>query len=162
MQKQQGQSMVEFALIAPIVFIMIFGMIYGGIMFVEYMHYSNAVRTAARQIAIIKNESLREKARSDQETKLRDLWEDEISIKLYKPDPKIKLVSNSVEVEEGGVKKTTVNSQDVVVNVTFKRVGTVPALLDALDFPPKTIKTLQYRMRVEVQPETTETSITED
>lgn len=168
MRKQQGQSAVEFALMAPIIFMMIFGMIYGGIMFMQYMHYSNAVRTAARQIAVIRNSTDREKMRVSQANWLNDLWEEEISVKLYKPAVNIEIVTNYKEDEastaetqtnetqtgetstdETSTDEKTVLSKDVVIDVTFVRVGDIPVILEMVDFPPKTIKALQYRMRVE-------------
>ena len=52
MKKQKGQSAVEFALMAPIVFLIIFGMIYGGFMFMEYLNFNNHARTIAREISV--------------------------------------------------------------------------------------------------------------
>lgn len=138
MRKQQGQSAVEFALMAPIVFMMIFGMIFGGIMFMQYMHYSNAVRTAARQIAV-STEAKREDMIESQEAWLTNLWEEEAGVKFYRPTVKIKI-----------------DDKDVVVNVTFLRAVNIPVILDMVDFPPKTIKTIQYRMRVEEANSSTE------
>jgi len=135
MQRQRGQSAVEFALMAPIIFFMIFGMIFGGIMFMEYMHYSNAVRTAARQVAVTE-ESKRETVRAGQEAWLKQIWKEEVSVTLYEPYPVITFDENS-------------NGTDVVVNVTFVRSDNIPHILYALDFPPKTIKTLQYHMKLE-------------
>lgn len=144
MRKKQGQSAVEFALMAPIIFMMIFGMIYGGIMFMEYMHYSNAVRTAARHIAVIGNDTAKREAMiTIQKNWLTDLWTNEVSVRLYKPEPDVTIAENK---DADG---TTVKSRDVVINVTFVRSDDIPNILKALDFPPKTIKTLQYQMRIE-------------
>ena len=143
MQRQRGQSAVEFALMAPIIFFMIFGMIFGGIMFMEYMHYSNAVRTAARQVAVTE-ESKRDEVATSQKEWLEELWEKEVTVKLYKPHAKITFEDNS-----------EANSTDVVVNVTFERSDDIPHILYALDFPPKSIKALQYKMKWE-QHSTTE------
>ena len=154
MRKQRGQSAVEFALMAPIVFMMIFGMIWGGIMFMQYMHYSNAVRTVARQIAVVQNTTQREAMRQSQEAWLTELWENEVAIKLYKPKPTVTLVpTESTTLKEDGVTTTTIKGQDVVVDVTFERVGEIPVILEIIDFPPKTIKTIEYRMRVELSDE---------
>lgn len=125
--------MVEFALIAPIVFLMIFGMIWGGIMFMEYMHYSNAVRTAARQIAVV-DYAQRDTTIEAQRVWLQNLWEKEVGVKFYQPN---------VEIH------TTEDNNDVVVSVDFARAVNIPNILDAVDFPPKHIKGLQYRMRLE-------------
>lgn len=163
MRKQRGQSAIEFALMAPIIFMMIFGMIYGGIMFMQYMHYSNAVRTAARQIAVVKNTNQRESMRQKQEEWLKELWEEEVSIKFYTPTPTVTLVPTEVEViEEDGVTTTKIKGQDVVVNVTFEREENLPLILEIIDFPPKTIKTIEYRMRVELQDDITKTTTNEE
>lgn len=145
MRKQRGQSAVEFALMAPIIFMMIFGMIYGGIMFMEYMHYSNAVRTAARQIAV-SNETNRKDMIKNQEAWLTNLWEEEAGVKFYEPKVKIEIENNYATDD---TEKKTLLSKDVVVNVTFWRAADIPVILDVIDFPPKTINTIQYRMRVE-------------
>lgn len=52
MKRQRGQSAVEFALMAPLVLLLVFGSIYGGIMFIEFLNYSNEARTIAREIAV--------------------------------------------------------------------------------------------------------------
>ena len=52
MKRQQGQTLVEFALIAPLMFLLVFAMIYGGVMFVDYLNFNNEARTLARQIAV--------------------------------------------------------------------------------------------------------------
>ena len=52
MKRQKGQSAVEFALMAPIVFTLILGMIYGGVMFMDYLNFNNQARTIAREISL--------------------------------------------------------------------------------------------------------------
>ena len=52
MKRQKGQSAVEFALMAPIVFTLILGMIYGGVMFMDYLNFNNWARTIAREISV--------------------------------------------------------------------------------------------------------------
>ncbi len=145
MRKQRGQSAIEFALMAPIIFMMIFGMIYGGIMFMQYMHYSNAVRTAARQIAV-STAAKRESMKEDQKKWLTELWKKEAGVKFYEPTVDINIVNNYASDDTD---KTTPLGKDVVINVTFLRAVNIPVILDMVDFPPKTINTIQYRMRVE-------------
>lgn len=57
MNRQKGQSAVEFALIIPLFLILILGMIYGGFAYADYLQYSTAVREAARDIAVQKEEN---------------------------------------------------------------------------------------------------------
>ena len=52
MKRQKGQSAVEFALMAPIVFTLILGMVYGGVMFMDYLNFNNQARTIAREISL--------------------------------------------------------------------------------------------------------------
>ena len=153
MKRQRGQSMVEFAFIAPMVFLTIFGMIYGGIMFMDYMHYSNAVRTAARQIAVAQKEDTREKMITSQKTWLESLWSGNeaenkpaVVVKFYKPTPVITIEEN---YEEDDTEKKDPVSRDVVITVTFVRSDDIPYILYKLQFPPKKIKAIEYRMRVE-------------
>ena len=134
MKRQHGQSAVEFALMAPFIFVFIFGMIYGGIMFMEYLHYNNAVRTAARTVAVA-DPDVRDTVRQEQEDWLNELWQKEAGITFYEPTASIP------EIEDG--------AEDIVVNVTFERKGAIPNILNNWNFPPKRIKALSYRMRIE-------------
>ena len=144
MKRQQGQSAVEFALMAPIIFMMIFGMIYGGIMFMEYMHYSNAVRTAAREIAMKRNDTDINAEINARREWLKNLYANEIAIKMYEPTVTI---NNDIPV--------TAADKAVVVTVKFDMEEDVykslPTILKLLEFPPRTIKTIEYRMRLERQ-----------
>jgi Flp pilus assembly protein TadG len=49
---QDGQAMVEFVLVAPILLLLIFGIIQFGIAFNNYMTLTDAVRAGARQAAV--------------------------------------------------------------------------------------------------------------
>ena len=97
MKKQKGQSAVEFALMAPIVFLIIFGMIYGGIMFMDYLNFNNHARTIAREISVAE-ESERESL-----VNKYNRYRDELA-GVYK-------VSFNVETDD----------VDVTVKVDFKR-----------------------------------------
>ena len=52
MNRQKGQSIVEFALIIPLVLIVIMGMIYGAFAYADYLQCTTSVREAARNIAM--------------------------------------------------------------------------------------------------------------
>ena len=60
MKIQRGQSAVEFALIAPLIMLLIFGAIYGGGMFIQFLNFNNEARTVARQIAVTTDEDARQ------------------------------------------------------------------------------------------------------
>ena len=142
MKRQHGQSAVEFALIAPIIFLMVFGMIYSGIMFMEYLHYSNAVRTAAREIAVTEK-TYRLNTIKAKKKWLEDIYKEEVPGKLYRPT--VDITPNT----EAALNTAT----DVIVTVKFEMndatFNSLPGILRRLEFPPKTINTLQYRMKLE-------------
>ena len=52
MKKQKGQVLVEFALVLPFFLLLIFGIIYSGMLFYDYSTLSNVARSAARERAI--------------------------------------------------------------------------------------------------------------
>ena len=52
MNRQKGQSVVEFALVIPLFLILIMGMIYGAFAYADYMQCTTSVREAARNIAM--------------------------------------------------------------------------------------------------------------
>lgn len=52
MKKQKGQTLVEFTLVLPFFLLLIFGLIYSGMLFYDYSTLSNIARSAARERAI--------------------------------------------------------------------------------------------------------------
>lgn len=52
MKKQKGQSLVEFALVFPFFLLLIFAIIYCGMLFYDYSTLSSIARSAARERAI--------------------------------------------------------------------------------------------------------------
>ncbi len=151
-RRQRGQSAVEFALMAPIVFMMIFGLIWSGIMFMEYMHYSNAIRTATREIAVsTETKESRDELISRKEQWLLNLWKEEVSIPFYEP------MQATVKDEEGNESTIPIIQEkdgDVIITIAFTvpdaTYATLPNVLkEWIHFPPKTIRTMQYRMKSE-------------
>ena len=51
-KNQSGQAMVEFVLVAPILLLLVFGIIQFGILFNNYQALTDAVRAGARQAAV--------------------------------------------------------------------------------------------------------------
>lgn len=52
MKKHKGQSVVEFALVLPLLLIIMFGIIYTGMMFHDYITLSNVARSSAREASV--------------------------------------------------------------------------------------------------------------
>ena len=55
MNKQKGQALIEFALVLPFFLLLVFSLIYTGMLFHDYSTLSNIARTAARDRAITDN-----------------------------------------------------------------------------------------------------------
>ncbi len=51
-KREDGQAMVEFAMVAPILLMLVLGIIQFGIVFNHYMTLTDAVRAGARQAAV--------------------------------------------------------------------------------------------------------------
>ena len=79
MERQRGQSAVEFALVLPMIMLLIFGAIYGGAMFMEFMNFNNEARTVARQLALTTETERQEKI-----TYYNSIGEKEFGIYLVK------------------------------------------------------------------------------
>ncbi len=52
MKKHKGQVIVEFALILPLLLLVLFGIIYSGLLFHDYITLTNIARASAREAAI--------------------------------------------------------------------------------------------------------------
>ena len=52
MRKEKGQGLVEFAFVFPFVIMLLFGIIYCGMMFYDYSTLSNLARSSTREAAI--------------------------------------------------------------------------------------------------------------
>lgn len=52
MQREKGQSLVEFAFVFPFVIMLIFAIIYSGMLFYDYSTLSNLARSSTREAAI--------------------------------------------------------------------------------------------------------------
>lgn len=136
MKKQRGQTLVEFALMAPMMFLLIFGMIYGGVMFIDYMNLNNDARALARRIAVAdttaERQALLEKYSADSEYS---------SLKRFYD---IKMTANY-----GYAETDTTKPIDAVVTVTFDRDNTdLPWIVYKVGFPPEHFA-IQYKMKLE-------------
>lgn len=50
--KQKGQVIIEFAVVLPLFLLLLFGIIYSGMLFYDYISLSNLARSSAREAAI--------------------------------------------------------------------------------------------------------------
>ena len=162
MIRQRGQTLVEFALMAPMIFLLIFGMIYGGAMFMEYLNFSNQARTIAREIAVLDNVNNRDSiiesyGATAQFTRFYNV-ERTISYTYEQKETKDD-EGNTVYDGEGNTvyEDDTEKPVDVVVKVTFTRDNKdLPWVLYKVGFPPEKINAIEYTMRLERKPSNSE------
>lgn len=149
MKRQRGQTMVEFALMVPFMALFIFGMIYGGAMFMQYLNFSNEARQIAREISVLENVDSREYII---QTKYGATTE---FARFYKATRTISYTYEKKTNEDGTTtdEDDTTKPVDVVVKVTFERNNEdLPWILYKVGFPPQTINPIIYQMRLEKKP----------
>ncbi len=131
MKSQKGQATVEFAFVVSFFFMMCFGMIYGGILFMDYLQYNNAARMVARVIAIEPN--------SDKRTEIATDFKDKNSKYI---NPLTKLYSATPDVD--------INNTDVTVTIklTLNEEGLL-GILSRINFPPKNLTAVKVTMPLE-------------
>ena len=136
MKRQHGQTLVEFALIAPLMFLLVFAMIYGGVMFIDYLNFNNEARTLARQIAV-SNSSDRGKLLTEYS---------KVDGKSFERFYNVTMKAGYGYAENDPEETTPV---DAIVVVEFKRDNTdLPWIVYKIGFPPKEFA-IQYRMKLE-------------
>ncbi len=57
MKKERGQTLTEFALVLPLLVVLILGIVQFGVIFNNYVTMTDAVRAGARKAAVSRNES---------------------------------------------------------------------------------------------------------
>ena len=161
MKRQRGQTMIEFALMLPFMALFIFGMIYGGAMFMEYLNFSNNARQIAREVSVLANEEERDniiksysEEGKDGEKTFPHFYKAIRTISYtYEKREKKDAEGNVVTDPETGETVYEDKPVDVVVTVTFTRENKdLPNVLKWVGFPPKEIKPIVYRMRLEQKP----------
>ena len=140
MSKQKGQSMVEFAFILPGLIFIFLGLVYGGILFMDYIQYNNAARAIARTAAFSPAKEFDDAALKQLEDKyfnpLTSLYQ--AKIKEIKP------------LDDGTAVKVT-------ITLTRKEDLKLFSLLtsdtenekDKIEFPPRKLKDIVYIMPIE-------------
>ena len=142
MTRRRGQSLVEFALILPMFALLLFGLIYGGIMFLQWLNMSNDSRAEARRYAVMTESQIKE-ALGDPlptETNPKAFTGADRFGSFYKVTQKFWIENDS----------STAKPKDVVVTLELERNNDdLPNILRWMDWPPEKLKTLEYRMKLE-------------
>ena len=134
MNRRRGQSVVEFALVVPLFALFLFGLIYGGIMFLQWLNMSNDSRAEARRYAVMTKEQL------EQETFPKTVTGEKRFGSFYTVTQKIWIENDS----------STSKPKDVVVSIELERDNKdLPNILRWMNWPPEKLKPLEYRMKLE-------------
>lgn len=143
MNRIKGQSIVEFALIVPMMIFMFLSIIYTGIAFLDYTQYSNAARDAARDISLSSDKqtlvSRINAQNADQlkryATQITDLYTATWHAEFLKSDGKT-------------VATTQADAVDVRITIDLAR-DDLPSALESLHILPKNLKTISFKMSLE-------------
>ena len=131
MNRQKGQSAVELALILPLFFTMCFGMIYGGMVFMDYLSLNNAARTVAREISLTADTTKQSELAADFE---RQVGNSEKQVtNLYTATSEVTPMAAYVKVK---------------IDLTLNE-NNLPGLLTAINFPPKKLNPIEIVMPLE-------------
>ena len=102
MVRQKGQAVVEFAVVLPLFLLILFGIIYSGMLFYDYSTLSNLARSSAREAAVTSVTPT-----NNRYTEIEDHYKtvsDSLVTSLYTKDP-----NDPIKVEQdssSGVKVT--------------------------------------------------------
>ncbi len=164
--RQKGQSIVEFAFIVPMIILLFLCIFYFGMMFMEYLRYSNAARTAARDISLIQHwdsssnltrSKAAEEIRNDDEDRLAKYYNKDImDMKLYEADWGAVFVD-----DEGNETETeTTNSTSVKITIdlyrkskTGKSEDAKPGFMGEFRILPAGLRTIEFTMKLEKKAE---------
>ena len=149
MKNQRGQSVVEFAFVIPLFILLLFGLIYGGIMFLQYFNLCNDARAEARRIAVMTDElrntyfGVTNESQYPTESNPKVVTNDKRFGTFYSVQQKIWVTTTEPDAEG----KTT--PEDVIVRVEFNRNNDdLPNVLKPFNWPPKEF-VMSYRMQIE-------------
>lgn len=133
---QKGQAMVEFAFIVPFLVFLFLALIYGGILFMDYIQYNNAARAIARDAAFSTKTEFSSSDKEDFAKKFNPLTS------LY--TAQVSDVTKDIEKSTVTVKIELTRAVDLSL---FRWLTDDDA--GEIEFPPKHLKPITYIMPVE-------------
>ena len=145
--KQKGQAVIEFAVVLPLFVLFLFGIIYSGMLFYDYISLSNLARSAAREGAIVQNfdnnSSVRTQIETYYSTKTKSLL-----TQLYEPVPYSASDSTKIVKVELVTGDPAYEDNSIVVTINMQR--NVSSGLMEIILPED--YTIKYFMRRDEQP----------
>lgn len=133
-KNHKGQSMVEFAFIIPLFMLMCFGMIYGGIFFMDYLQYNRAAGAIARDISLLTDNAERNNIIKD----INGKTSTNSTSTLEKYSTALtNLYSATFNVTPSTITDTT---ETITVKISFTAdYKDLPNVLRTIGFPPESI-----------------------
>lgn len=150
MTDRKGQGILELALLLPLFLSLIFILIYSGLVFMDYLHYSNAAREIAREIAVLDKEQRQGKI---------DSLSDEAAL-IDRVDPNTKLfhaTSNILLDDHTGTSSESENPGKVTVSITLSFIDreAIPIPIEVLrdSFADAFLKPITITYTMQLEPE---------
>ena len=138
----RGTALIEFVIIMPLFFLMLFGMLYGGIMLHDYNGLNELTRAAARAGAIEQTDDGNKEDDADEKSPTKKV----ARVKRFITDNGnnylllYAVAKNTIEVKK-------INEEDaIIVSVSANRTEDIPLIVE--DLLPKTISS-SMSMRIE-------------
>ena len=145
MKRQKGQVIIEFALVLPLFLMLLFGIIYCGMLFYDYISVTNIARSAAREAAVVQDFT---DNKSDIETRYTAKLSSLLT-SLYTPEEN---VTSHTKVILTGVDMDNTDTSDDAVEVTITMRRNSASVLMQMILPEQYI--IDYYMRRDPQPVT--------
>ena len=131
---QKGQSTVEFAFVVPFLVFLFLALIYGGMLFMDYIQYNNAARAIARDVAFSNLDEIK----------------DIEKLEAYKEELKQKYFNPLTSLYEANLSDPKIDEDAKQVTVTISLNRTVHlGLFEMIKFPPANLKDIVYIMPIE-------------
>ena len=138
----RGSAIIEFVIVMPLFFLMLFGMLYGGIMLHDYNGLNELTRAAARAGAIEQTDDGNKEDDADEKSPTKKV----ARVKRFITDNGnnylllYAVAKNTIEVKK-------INEEDaIIVSVSAKRTDDIPLIVE--DLLPETISS-SMSMRIE-------------
>lgn len=140
---QRGQAVVEFAFVVPFLIFLFLALVYGGLLFMDYIQYNNAARAIARAAAF-------ETAAFAEEKNFDDSEKAKFAADHFHPLTSL----YSAKISTLQMKKNSNTSRTVSITIDLTRnpdLKLFQILTDSEDiqFPPLHLKPIIYTMPVE-------------
>ena len=142
-KNSRGSALIEFVIIMPLFFLMLFGMLYGGIMLHDYNGLNELTRAAARAGSIEQTDDGNKAEEDNTESPTKKVARVKKFITDNGNNYLLLYAVNTIVVND----TVKINEEDaIIVSVSAKRTDDIPLIVE--DLLPKTISS-SMSMRIE-------------